>query len=907
MARVARILVNADGEEAVKAVRDEFGFDSAAATDLLPALRLLGFFAVAPFEPMSACASQSTTELMGFMQQAMTGLPVETWLVLWPILGWDEALLPALEEKVLPDRVPPLRRLRDGVETYLAASTHREGFALAHKAQGLWDLISGKAPGLSSAQPVTPPEEDNIQGNEQSSSDSNADGSPSAATTDALSEGLTALSAGRLEDAVRWLQRAQADPATKDDLHERIQFGLARPLLTLAYSELGQDDPAQHSQPESGGSRDALDRLLDLIGKAVLDQDGVGPQAVLTAVMEHAGSGPEGAAEIAALWELGSAMIPGLSALASADSGPASEETTKVISDPVTEDSAVLPISSPLGGDFVRLTIDVGASLVANDHATAVQQAFEVLDRYPRYENLGLLFKVVHEQWRSGRREPALANALKGLDRMEAILAAMEVEELRRSFIHGKASALYQLAFAMAAHLGEVERAFEVVERGRAWDLRSRWGSLGTQDRIGPSAEEREALAQLSAFEARIDSAKAATRSAWLAKRFELRENFRYLRLKRALLRGADAQKKAGARSLPSLARVKELLMPSWSMVIYASDSNAVWALVIDHETGSSLHPLPLPTETLQRTLNPHKLRKAARSTRASGRRAIPVGQAEPADRRIGLDELYEMLIAPFRSKLTGDGLLIVPYGSMTQIPFGALRDEDSFLIEDYLLAQIPTVAVLEHWQERSSCPLSACKVEIFGPPTDLESPLPGAQREAQEVGKLFDTAARMGPRSAEADLYVSSSEIGLLHIATHGEFSSASPLFSRLHLAAGQGEDGLLDFHEIWDRLDLREAQLVTLSGCETGLGESTRGDDVLGMTTAFLAAGSRSVISTLWQIPDLSSSDLMISFYEKWRRGMTVSAALQKAQLEQLRSEDQGHEWAAYVLTGNPLVQWN
>ena len=100
-----------------------------------------------------------------------------------------------------------------------------------------------------------------------------------------------------------------------------------------------------------------------------------------------------------------------------------------------------------------------------------------------------------------------------------------------------------------------------------------------------------------------------------------------------------------------------------------------------------------------------------------------------------------------------------------------------------------------------------------------------------------------------------------------------------------------------------------MILSGCETGLGESTRGDDVLGMTSAFLAAGSRSVISTLWRVPDRPSAELMINFYDHWLSGRTVAAALQQAQIDLLRSETPGRRienWAGYVLTGDPTTRW-
>ena len=104
-----------------------------------------------------------------------------------------------------------------------------------------------------------------------------------------------------------------------------------------------------------------------------------------------------------------------------------------------------------------------------------------------------------------------------------------------------------------------------------------------------------------------------------------------------------------------------------------------------------------------------------------------------------------------------------------------------------------------------------------------------------------------------------------MLHLATHGLFNKVNPLLSGLELEADAENDGLLQVHEV---LGLRlNADLVTLSACETGLGsgyfaEVPAGDDFVGMTRAFLAAGSASVVATLWDVDDQASGTLMKRF---------------------------------------------
>ena len=134
-----------------------------------------------------------------------------------------------------------------------------------------------------------------------------------------------------------------------------------------------------------------------------------------------------------------------------------------------------------------------------------------------------------------------------------------------------------------------------------------------------------------------------------------------------------------------------------------------------------------------------------------------------------------------------------------------------------------------------------------------------------------------------------------IVHFATHGSFDSASPMSSCL----------VLSDHEmaVDDIFRLRmNAYSVTLSACQTGLGKVTAGDDVVGLTRAFLYAGTPAVISTLWKISDDATARLMGSFYRhlvEQPRG----AALRTAQLEILADAETAHPffWAPFVVTGD------
>ena len=119
----------------------------------------------------------------------------------------------------------------------------------------------------------------------------------------------------------------------------------------------------------------------------------------------------------------------------------------------------------------------------------------------------------------------------------------------------------------------------------------------------------------------------------------------------------------------------------------------------------------------------------------------------------------------------------------------------------------------------------------------------------------------------------------------------------SRLLLSADQTNDGNLTVSEIYD-LNLN-ADLVTLSACQTGLGDVKDGDDVVGLNRGFLYAGAKAVLASLWNVPDLATKELMTTFYVN-SRSMSLLRALQKAQLRGIEKFKHPIAWAAFQLTG-------
>ena len=260
--------------------------------------------------------------------------------------------------------------------------------------------------------------------------------------------------------------------------------------------------------------------------------------------------------------------------------------------------------------------------------------------------------------------------------------------------------------------------------------------------------------------------------------------------------------------------------------------------------------------------------------------------------------QLYDRLIKPIVERLRFKKLVIVPHGVLHYLPFGALRSDQSFLLDDYSLRVEPSAGVLDLIKGRESkTPAGAL---LLGNP-DLGKPelnLNFAQEEATAIAKLLPEAKVLLRNDATRSFVMSQGEhYSLIHFATHGTFDPAAPLNSALLLAPDKDSDGRLTVGDLYTlKLD---ANLVTLSACETALGKVANGDDVVGLTRGFLYAGARSIVASLWSVDDKATAELMTTFYGNLATQPRLEA-LRQAQVKVRASFPHPFYWAAFQLTG-------
>jgi CHAT domain-containing protein/Tfp pilus assembly protein PilF len=252
--------------------------------------------------------------------------------------------------------------------------------------------------------------------------------------------------------------------------------------------------------------------------------------------------------------------------------------------------------------------------------------------------------------------------------------------------------------------------------------------------------------------------------------------------------------------------------------------------------------------------------------------------------------------------------LYLVPHGVLTYLPFALLPrtagTEGELLIDRYTVVYLPAAAALLYQ------PIAAGSTRSLLAVAPSRGGLRHAPEEARAIDALFRPHARtlIGAEATESSFKRLAGDYQMLHLATHGHFNRTSPLLSGLELEADRGEDGMLRVHEILD-LPL-QANLVTLSACDTALGsgyfaDTPAGDEFVALNRAFLAAGSASVMATLWQVDDRASVALMKQFYGRLRASVAESDAadaLARSQQVLRRSGQLAHPyyWAAYIVIG-------
>ena len=285
--------------------------------------------------------------------------------------------------------------------------------------------------------------------------------------------------------------------------------------------------------------------------------------------------------------------------------------------------------------------------------------------------------------------------------------------------------------------------------------------------------------------------------------------------------------------------------------------------------------------------------------------------------------QLHLKLVAPFTKSKKKKKLIIIPDGLLNYIPFGALNTSGqglSYLLEQHSIAYVNSATLFQQLTDRNRnevellafAPRFSGEQVQLDPSRDKLLPLPHNKREVEQILTSFNGTSYINENATLHSFTSQLSDFNTIHLATHAVFNDVLPEYSYLAFSTTENEENLLYVSDLYN-LQI-DADLVTLSACESGVGELKRGEGFLSLARGFFYSGASSIASTLWKINDASTTTLMDSFYKNLSNGDAKDIALQKAQRAFLQSNRQNglshpYYWSGFIISGNtqPLVTPN
>ncbi|MDR3322997.1 MAG: CHAT domain-containing protein [Zoogloeaceae bacterium] len=486
----------------------------------------------------------------------------------------------------------------------------------------------------------------------------------------------------------------------------------------------------------------------------------------------------------------------------------------------------------------------------------------------------------------AGNFDEALVHYRAAIEVIERQRASINTEASKIGFI-GDKQAVYARIVDLAQRRARPELAFEFIERAKSRALvdllaaredgkrgqAPTLAAISAADRVALTAF-REAQAD-STLQLPVDMVRAGGQTAGGRSLLTERAS--------ALQQQAPALASLVTVGVMSLDELQQFIGDNEVLLEYFAFGNTLYGLALSRQERLLLR---LENDTLEADIR--ALRKEVEDLAA-----YPSARSQ---------RLYRQLVAPFEKVVGEHDILIVPHGALHYLPFAALHDGRASLIAGHDLRFLPSVSTQKYLRPPRKVALD--NMLLFGNPDlgNSEFDLPSAEDEANVIAKLVGNAQVLTrQRASETAFRAEARRYPYIHIASHGEFNADNALDSRLLLAADGEHDGLLTVRELYETT--LDAELVTLSACETGLSQTLSGDDLVGLTRGFMYAGSSNIVASLWQVDDEATSRLMQDFYRYLKAGLSKRAALRKAQLGLLKDYPEPVFWAAFYLTGNGI----
>ena len=561
-------------------------------------------------------------------------------------------------------------------------------------------------------------------------------------------------------------------------------------------------------------------------------------------------------------------------------------------------------IPDPEGASGTRNNLGLVLRGLGRLEAAAAMFERAAADRGARGERrwvAGALANLAGVQLRLSRPRDAVASARRALEALDGFglgFAADEALEARASV-----SFVFSVGARAAAATNEVPELCRFLEIGRGGTLleaiaarEALWSAAVPAALRADEAEARSREARAAgALRRALDTGDlAATR----ARRTEL--DAARGRVAEVVARIQREAKAAAAIVYPEAATLDELratLDAGDVLVLYGLFEEADAAALVVERDGARIV-----------TLGPRAPIDAAAEAAAE---ALADGESDPA---AAITTLADLVGKPLALREGTKRVLVSPAGALSYVPFAALLPNRTVAYvpsgTTYRLLREEEVArgegVLALGDPDYETKVDERALALNRGPAGRLVRLPATRDEALAIG----TKTLLGAAATEAGLRTALAERKrwrAVHLACHGLVNTERPALSSLAITAAGDDDGFLTCLDVF-RMNV-PSDLVVLSACETGKGKIVGGEGIVGLTRAFMYAGSPRVICSLWKVDDAATAALMKQFYELWNPkdgtpGLPTAEALRRAQ-EHVRSQEKWkHPYygAAWVLWGLP-----
>jgi len=555
---------------------------------------------------------------------------------------------------------------------------------------------------------------------------------------------------------------------------------------------------------------------------------------------------------------------------------------------------------------LARIALRLGDTKLAKQHCQLALTDLTAMDSPTLVYQAEFLMGEVERT--TGNEEAAYESYCRARLAVERLRSSLRGEELKIAFFENKLEVYESLVDICLRRQNSFEEVFAYIEQAKSrtlMDLLNQPVHVPTAANPGQSElvrSIRNLREELNWYYNLIEreQLRPEERSQERVQQLEQQARSRETDLMRAVKEATVAEaNEAGLQvsSTTSLEEIRSALPADTALIEFFCAHDRIIACVL---TRDNLHICPVTVQSrIQKLL--HFLQFQMSKFRLDPQYVETFSQPLLESTLAHLKSLYQELIAPIRHLLdslnnAGNNarndvrhLVFVQHGLLHYVPFHALHDGESYLIDQFSVSYAPSASIYAHCQTK---PVNAAGDSlILGVPDERT---PAIRAEVTTLAGILPNAKLfIGDDATESVLQTHGPHSRTVHIATHGYFRQDNPMFSSIRLGTSH--------LSLYDMAHLQlPVELVVLSGCATGMNVITPGDELMGLVRGLLQAGAQSLVLSLWDVHDDSTREFMLEFYTQLQQGRSKAQAMQTACISLRERRPHPYYWAPFLLIG-------